>query len=90
MQQFWDAIPAPLRSIINVCLGAALAAAVGYLTKVVAGDSFDPSLLVSVVATAVGTALVRWLNPLDSAYGVGAALNTTPAPVDNGPQDTAA
>lgn len=71
MQAFWDSIPLPLRSIINVCLGAALAAAVGYLTKVVSGDSFDPSLLLSVVATAVGTALARALNPLDGAYGAG-------------------
>lgn len=72
MQAFWDSIPTPIRSIINVCLGAALAAAVAYLTKVVSGDQFDPSLLLSTVATAVGTVLVRALNPLDSAYGAGA------------------
>lgn len=71
LRNAWDSIPLPLRSILNVCLGAALAATVGYLTRVVAGDSFDPSLLLSVVATAVGTALVRALNPLDTAYGAG-------------------
>ena len=73
MQQLWDSIPGPIRSIINVCLGAALAAAVAYLTQVVSGDSFDVNALVATVATAIGTALVRALNPLDSGYGVGAA-----------------
>jgi len=72
MQQLWDSIPGPIRSIINVCLGAALAAAVAYLTQVVSGDSFDVNALVAAVATAIGTALVRALNPLDSGYGVGA------------------
>ena len=71
LQSLWEQIPLPVRSIINVCMGAALAAAVGCLTRVVSGDSFDPSLLLSAVATAIGTALVRALNPLDSAYGAG-------------------
>lgn len=88
MQNLWDSIPAPVRSIINVCLGAALAAAVAYLANVVSGEHFDPSLLLAAVGTAVATALVRALNPLDSGYGVGGG-GTTPPPAD-GPQDVVA
>ena len=76
LRALWGNIPAPLRSIINVALGAALAAVVGYLTTVVSGGAFDPSLLLAAVATAVGTAIVRALNPLDPGYGVGAPPST--------------
>lgn len=71
LRSLWEKIPAPARSIINVCAGAALAALVTYLTGVVAGDSFDVSVAWQAVLTAVGTALVRALNPLDGAYGAG-------------------
>lgn len=77
LRKLWGNIPAPARSIINVCAGAALAALVTYLTGVVAGDSFDISVAWQAVLTAVGTALVRALNPLDTGYGVKAVA---PAP----------
>jgi hypothetical protein len=72
----WEKIPTPLRTIINVALGAALAAAVGYLTQVVSGDKFDVNVFLAVVATAVGTAVVRALNPADTGYGLGSAPST--------------
>ena len=88
LRSLWEKIPAPLRTIVNVALGAALAAAVGYLTQVVSGDTFDVNVFLAAVATAVGTAIVRAINPADTGYGVGAALITpaadanVPAPVD--------
>lgn len=71
LRAFWDSIPAYLRTLINVALGAALAAAVTYLTGVVAGESFDLNAFVGLILTAVGTAVVRALNPIDTAYGLG-------------------
>lgn len=73
----WEKIPAPVRTIINVAIGAALAALVTYLTSVVSGGSFDPGVLLSLVLTAIGTAVVRAVNPADTAYGVGAGPDTT-------------
>jgi len=71
LRQVWDSIPVYVRTLINVALGAALAAAVTYLTGVVAGEQFDLNVAVQVVLTAVGTAVVRALNPVDTAYGAG-------------------
>ncbi len=75
LRAFWDSLPAPLRSVINVCAGAALASFVAYLGRIVAGESFDLNAAVQVVLVAVSTALVRALNPLDSAYGVGSGAS---------------
>ena len=71
LRTFWDSIPTYVRTLINVALGAALAAGVTYLTGVVSGDPFDLNLFVGAVLTAVGTAVVRALNPVDVAYGLG-------------------
>lgn len=74
MTVFWNKIPAPLRTVLNVVLGAGVAAFVTYLTGVVSGGTFDVSLAVQAVLTAVGTALVKALNPVDTGtpgYGVG-------------------
>lgn len=73
MQQFWDSLPPVVRTIINVAAGAGLAALVTYLTGVVSGGSFDVNAAVQVVLTAVGTAIVRALNPADAAYGLGSS-----------------
>lgn len=79
LRRFWDSIPAALRTIINVALGAAFAAAVSYLTGVVSGGAFDLNALVEVVLTAIGTAVVRALNPADAIYGFGSTPDATGA-----------
>ena len=71
LRKAWDSIPVAFRTVINVALGAAFAAAVTYLTGVVSGGTFDLNGLVQVVLTAVGTAVVRALNPADAVYGLG-------------------
>ena len=76
-KKFWDTLPAPLRTIINVAAGAALAAAVTYLVGVISGGSFDPSVFLTVILTAVGTAVVRSVNPADTSYGVGSTSKPT-------------
>ena len=67
----WDNVPGPIRTIINVALGAALAAAVSYLLGIASGGTFDANALIMVILTAAGTAAVRAINPADTAYGVG-------------------
>lgn len=72
MQAFWDSIPAPIRTIINVAFAALLTwAATDGLDQLAAIDlpTWAKGLLV-----AVATAVVRALNPLDSGtpgYGIG-------------------
>ena len=62
---FWESIPGPIRSIVNVFVGLLLTAAVAYVST----GSFDfrDAILVPFV-----TAIVRALNPADTAYGVNA------------------
>ena len=67
----WANVPGPIRTIINVALGAALAAGVTYLVSVASGGTFDANALLMVILTAAGTAAVRAINPADTAYGVG-------------------
>lgn len=74
LRKFWNAIPAPLRTIINVVLGAVVAALANYIATTVSDGSFDINAAWQVVLAAFSTALVRALNPLDqgtSAYGFG-------------------
>lgn len=60
---FWESIPAPIRSIVNVFVGLLLTAAVSYLTT--GTFDFRTAILVPFV-----TAIVRALNPADTAYGI--------------------
>jgi hypothetical protein len=71
LRAYWNALPAYVRTVINVALGAALAAAVTYLGGVVNGEPFDLNLFVAAVLTGIGTAVVRALSPIDTAYGIG-------------------
>jgi len=71
MTQVWESIPPAIRTIINVVVGAAFAAAVSYLVGNLSGGSIDLNALGQVVLIAAGTALVRAINPADTAYGVG-------------------
>jgi len=69
----WEKIPKPLRTIINVCVGAGFAAVVQQ--AVTGGDtSFDALLLIFL--TAAGTALWRMINPADTSYGIGKGVTT--------------
>jgi len=75
LRKFWNAIPAPLRTVINVVLGAVVAALANYVTVTVSDGSFDINTAWQIVLAAFSTALVRALNPLDTgtpAYGAGA------------------
>ena len=76
MTQVWESIPGPIRTIINVVVGAAFAAAVSYIISHVSGGSIDLNALGQAVLVAAGTALVRAINPADTQYGVG----STPIP----------
>ena len=70
MSDLWLKIPAPLRTIVNVALGALLAWAATDGLNLLGSSDLDPvwkGLLV-----AVATAVVRSLNPADTGYGLGA------------------
>ena len=71
MTQIWESIPPAIRTIINVVVGAAFAASVSYLVGNLSGGSIDLNALGQAVLIAAGTALVRAINPADTAYGVG-------------------
>jgi len=71
MTQIWESIPPAIRTIINVVVGAAFAAAVSYLIGNLSGGSIDLNALGQAVLIAAGTALVRAINPADTAYGLG-------------------
>jgi hypothetical protein len=71
MTQVWESIPPAIRTIINVVVGAAFAAAVTYVVGNISGGSIDLNALGQAVLIAAGTALVRAINPVDTAYGVG-------------------
>ena len=71
MTQVWESIPPAIRTIINVVVGAAFAAAVTYVVGNISGGSIDLNALGQAVLIAAGTALVRAINPADTAYGFG-------------------
>lgn len=87
--KFWNALPPVVRTIVHVALGAALAYAVAQGAAVLSGDTFDPNIFVAGLMTAIGTAVAKFLNPADPAYGVGASGSSSsaaaaafPTPVD--------
>jgi hypothetical protein len=84
---FWESIPASIRTILNVTVGAAVAAAISYLVSHLSGGSIDLGALAQAVLVAAATALVRAINPADTVYGVNAAPQYAPAPAQVGPQD---
>jgi hypothetical protein len=73
MTQVWESIPPAIRTIINVVVGAAFAAAVTYVVGNLSGGNIDLNALGKVVVVAASTALVRAINPTDTAYGVGSS-----------------
>ncbi len=66
LRAYWEKIPAPIRTMFNVAAAALLT---WFVTDGIAGLDLSPAILA--VLTAVGTAIVRALNPVDSVYGVG-------------------
>ena len=74
MTSFWEKIPAPVRTVLNVVAGAAVAAGVQYVAASL-GHSLDVNGLWQAIVIAAATALVRAINPADSAYGVGSAAS---------------
>lgn len=83
-KSLWVALSAPARTIVNVIAGSALAGAVGYLITVAQGEPFDPKVFLLGIASAVGTAIVRALNPLDTAATGGYGLGASSAPSTDG------
>ncbi len=80
LRALWEFLPAPVRTIVNVVVGAALVAVAGFFYAVAQGQAFDWRVLWIGVFNAVATAVWKALNPLDTGtpgYGIKAAL---PAP----------
>lgn len=80
LRKLWDSIPGPLRTLINIGLGAALTAATQYLFTLARPGDFNLNTAVDVVWLAVSTAIVRALNPADTAYGVGKMIEAKQTP----------
>lgn len=72
-QEFWESIPGPIKTIINVTVGAGIAAGAVYL-KSLNGGPVDISLLWAAVVTGATTAFWRAINPFDATYGWGKNL----------------
>jgi hypothetical protein len=68
LQLNWERIPKTIRTIINVCVGAGIAAVV---QQVVTGGDTDLNTLVNIFLVAAGTVLWRAINPADASYGFG-------------------
>ncbi|MGL4257025.1 MAG: hypothetical protein ACRCSL_11880 [Microbacterium sp.] len=69
MSDLWNAIPAQIRTIINVALSALIVWVGTDGLDILGSSDLDPvwkGLLIAVV-----TAVVRALNPVDGVYGLG-------------------
>jgi hypothetical protein len=93
LRTLWAAIPAPIRTVINVAIAAALLIVVTAVIKAQGLTGVDWSATgisaLDAFGLGVATAVLRWLNPLDDAYGPGSATRGTPTQTDNGsrPED---
>lgn len=69
----WNAIPAPIRTVINVALAAALLVVVGDVVDAQGVTAVDWSQsgtdALNALGLGVATAILRALNPLDHGYG---------------------
>lgn len=72
---FWDKIPPPVRTIINVAFSAAIVTIAAAVLNANGVTNINwPSTLVialNIFSISVCTAIVRALNPLDIVYGIG-------------------
>ena len=64
---FWIALPAQVRTVINVCVGAAITAGVTLGVQSLTTANIPDWL--KVILVGVSTAFVRAMNPADAAYG---------------------
>lgn len=80
-QELWDSLPNPVKTIINVVVGAGIASAAVYL-KSLNGGPVDISLLWAAFITGASTAFWRAINPLDALYGLGKTLKPEPPVTD--------
>lgn len=74
LRALWEFLPAPARTVVNVVVGAAVVATVGFFYAVAQGQAFDWRVLWLGVFNAVATAAWKALNPLDTGtegYGLG-------------------
>jgi len=73
-QKFWDALPAQVRSVVNVLAGAAVTALVGYVAANYGHLNLNEAwqVVLAALGTAASTVLVRTVNPADTTYGAGA------------------
>lgn len=73
----WNSIPAPLRTVINVAVAASLAVIAGAVVTAhgVTGVDWSATFKSALDALGLGfaTAILRAINPLDTAYGIGAS-----------------
>ena len=80
----WLRIPRKFRTMINVLLGAALAAAV---QQYIAGNT-DFDSMWDAIMIAAGTVLARMLNPADDYAGIVVAPHPDEEPADLDPADS--
>jgi hypothetical protein len=75
LRTLWAAIPAPIRTVINVAVAAAVLVVVSAVIKAqgLTGVDWSATGISAVDALGLGlaTAVLRWINPLDDAYGPG-------------------
>jgi hypothetical protein len=79
--ELWESIPGPIRTIINVVLGAVVLT-LGESIVAAGGVPTDINALGQALLLAASTAFVRAINPLDSVYGAGSKPKPEPEPVD--------
>ena len=81
LQAIWDAIPAQIRTVINVGVTGAIVVVIGAITlkQGVTGVNWSDTGRSALDAAGLGvaTAIFRSLNPLDSAYGTGSSSSAT-------------
>ena len=70
LARLWNKIPAPVRTVVNIALGAAFTALAQYVVNLATPGDFNPNTAVDVLWVGVTTAIVRYLNPVDAAYGI--------------------
>ena len=68
---FWNGLPKPVRTLIHVGVGAALAYAAAAVAGLASGGSFDTNAFIMGLLTAIFTAVAKGLNPADPSYGIG-------------------
>ena len=81
LQAIWDAIPLPIRTVLNVGLTGGIVAIISAVVLKGGVTNVDWSLTGKAALNAAGlgvaVAIFRSLNPLDKAYGTGSSSSAT-------------